>query len=665
MLGVYDHPFVRGAAQPVLDLVKILDGLAEVVAGVLFDIALEWQRRCFQESKHAIHFLLRMASQLVVVQNKLWKVEVGHKGSQLSLLGLARLDASHKRGSLKAHGGQPSVALLQVPLSPVFKQPPSVQGRDRQLEGVASGHQDDSKYMFPDEFGEFAVVVHILQLGFEPNCYRPRTLPGVQQAHHPLPLCSASEVHQFFTFRDHIGMALQRRSQPTRTCSAREQNDKWPARFDDSPLLGVFGDRCVDVLEFSGQCSQAESGFIHPSAVCTDLFSHLWIDEMGNGLGEFIGCMFRDQQAVDAVFDLEWDTSMAGRDHRSSRRHGLNDHGGRPFFISVPRSHTGNQSEVGHFKPLADVIVINRAQEFHGVGRVKFVNQGFKFPVKGAVPGNFVSNVDARFSQCGHRLDSIGESLLFHQASNGQDPQGIIWWLWPISVGEIIWDSAKRMHHDFVFRCPKRLEAIGHHRIEPQEPHADFEQSVVDIPPLLQGVSGDVVAVERGDQRARNSADGLQHGRENAARTKLAVDDIKALRAPQRLHGLQQRKRKGVPTKPKRIQRFDRHAWCREQRHRHRFAAFERPRHARGAWSRLFDPEIAQLFVIVLIERVWWRFGRVDGDLMSESGHLPNLARDERLIQLREFGKEVRDLHFSRVSQESADAALSTRRVAA
>ena len=52
---------------------------------------------------------------------------------------------------------------------------------------------------------------------------------------------------------------------------------------------------------------------------------------------------------------------------------------------------------------------------------------------------------------------------------------------------------------------------------------------------------------------------------------------------------------------------------------------------------------------------------RVDGDLMSESGHLPNLARDERLIQLREFGKEVRDLHFSRVSQERADAALSTQ----
>ena len=181
MLGAADHPFVRGAAQPVLDLVKILDGLAEVVAGVLFDIALEWQRRCFQELKHAIHFLLRMASQVVVVQNKLWKVEVGHKGSQLSLLGLAHLDASHKRGSLKAHGGQPSVALLQVPLSPVFKQPPSVQGRDRQLEGVASRHQDDSKILFPEKFGEVVVVVHILQFGFEPNCHRSRTLPGVQE----------------------------------------------------------------------------------------------------------------------------------------------------------------------------------------------------------------------------------------------------------------------------------------------------------------------------------------------------------------------------------------------------------------------------------------------------------------------------------------------------
>ena len=79
--------------------------------------------------------------------------------------------------------------------------------------------------------------------------------------------------------------------------------------------------------------------------------------------------------------------------------------------------------------------------------------------------------------------------------------------------------------------------------------------------------------------------------------------------------------------------------------------------------SRLFDPEMAQLFVIVLIERVWC-FGRVDGDLMSESGHLPNLARDERLIQLREFGKSTIFI-FSRVSQESADAALSTRRMAA
>ena len=159
--------------------------------------------------------------------------------------------------------------------------------------------------------------------------------------------------------------------------------------------------------------------------------------------------------------------------------------------------------------------------------------------------------------------------------------------------------------------------------------------------------------------------DGLQHGRENAARTKLAVDDIKTLWISQWLHGLKQREREGVSTKPKRIQRFDRHAWCHEQRHRHRFAAFERSRHARRARSRLFDPEMAQLFVIVLIERVWWRLGRVDGDFMSESGHLPNLARDERLIQLREFGKEVRDLHFSRVSQESADAALSTRRMAA
>ena len=181
-------------------------------------------------------------------------------------------------------------------------------------------------------------------------------------------------------------MTLQRRRQPAGTGTAWKKNGEWSEPFDGSPLLGLFGDRCVDALEFAGQCSQAESGFIDLSSVCTDSLSNLWIDELANGLGEFIGCMFRDQQAVDAVFDLEWNTSMAGRDHRSPRRHGLNDHGGRPFFISVPRSHTGDQSEVGHFKPLADVIVINRAQEFHGVGRVKFVNQGFKFPLKGPSP---------------------------------------------------------------------------------------------------------------------------------------------------------------------------------------------------------------------------------------------------------------------------------------
>ena len=94
-------------------------------------------------------------------------------------------------------GGSPVVPVLEVPLSPVFKQPPSVQGRDRQLEGVASSHQDDSKIMFLEQFGEVVVVVHILQLGFEPNGHRPRTLPGVQEVHHPLPLRSASEVHQF------------------------------------------------------------------------------------------------------------------------------------------------------------------------------------------------------------------------------------------------------------------------------------------------------------------------------------------------------------------------------------------------------------------------------------------------------------------------------------
>ena len=360
MLAAANHSFVRGAKQPVLDLVKILDGLAEVVAGVLFDIALEWQRRCFQELKHAFHFLLRMASQVVVVQDELFEIEVGHKGSQLSLLGLAHFDASHKLSSFKAHGGQSIVPVLEVPLPPMFKQPPSVQGRDRQLEGVASCHQDDSKIMLLEKFGE---------VGFEPNRHRPRTLPGVQEVHHPLPLRCASEVHQFFSFRDHIGMALQRRRQPAGTGTAWKQNGEWSTPFDGSPLLGLFGDRCVNALEFAGQCSQAESGFIDLSSVCTDSLSNLWIDELGNGLGEFIGCMFRDQQAVDAVFDLEWDTSMAGRDHRSPRRHGLNDHGGRPFFISIPCPHTGDQSKVGHFKSFADVIVINWAKEFHGVGR--------------------------------------------------------------------------------------------------------------------------------------------------------------------------------------------------------------------------------------------------------------------------------------------------------
>ena len=76
-----------------------------------------------------------------------------------------------------------------------------------------------------------------------------------------------------FSFRDHIGMALQRRRQPAGTGTAWEQNGEWSAPFDGSPLLVVFGDRCVDALEFAGQCSQAEPGFIDLSSVCTDSFS--------------------------------------------------------------------------------------------------------------------------------------------------------------------------------------------------------------------------------------------------------------------------------------------------------------------------------------------------------------------------------------------------------
>ncbi len=375
VLASANHCVIRCAVQPQFGLIEIFDGLGQVVIGVLFDVTFEWRRRGFQELQHPIHFPFRMLPQIVVVQNDLREIKSCHERAELSFLFLAGLDAVHQCGSREPHGREARFAEFQVPLSPVLKQPPGVQGRDGQFECVASRHQDDSKTMFSQEFGKVLVVVYIFQLRLEPNCHRLGFLTRGQQIRNPFPLRCSSKVHQFFPFRDHVGMALQRRRKPARTGSARKQNGKWVASFDGSPLLGGFGDGGVDALEFAGQCSQAESGFIDLSSVRTDSLSHLWIDELGNGLGEFIGCMFRDQQAVDSVFDLEWDTSMAGRDHRSPRRHGLNDDGWRPFFIPVPRSHTGDQSEVGHFKPLADVIVIDRAQECHGVGRVEFVNQ--------------------------------------------------------------------------------------------------------------------------------------------------------------------------------------------------------------------------------------------------------------------------------------------------